>query len=748
MIHLQSKSITLAVMTVCFLLNTAISAEREREESVRDPAAPRIKWTTSRIQGTPDPPDPYLTENAFPDVKFDEPLAIGVIPGTNRFVVAERHGKIYTFEDRPDATKELMMDLQRTIYGVAAHPQFVGNGQIFVTSIVKADAADGSRVSRFQVGQDGAFKADAESETVVFEWLSGGHNAGCIRFGPDGYLYLATGDGSGWADQKLTGQKIDDLLASILRIDVDHPADGRAYGIPGDNPFVNTPNARPEVYSYGHRQVWKFGFDQQGRLWAGDVGQDLWEMVYLVTKGGNHGWSVNEGSHPFRPEREQGPTPFVAPIVEHSHNDFRSITGGYFFNTAEPHELNGCYIYGDYDTGRIWSFRYTDNTVSDHRQLADTELRVVAFAQDRGGKVYVLDFVSGTLRHLVPAPPPPTDAPEFPRRLSETGLFTSTADYQPAAGLIPYSVIAPLWSDGAAKDRFIGLPGDSQIEFDAVTYPMPAPGWRFPDGTVLVKTFSMAMEAGNPATSRRLETRILHHKRMSGDDSEYGAQVWRGYTYVWNDEQTDAELLDSGGLDRELKIKDPVAPGGVRKLKWHFPSRAECTLCHTMSAKYVLGVNTMQMNHDYHYENVGTVNQLTMLEQLGVFTEPLPNPPDESPRLTDYHDQTADITDRARSYLHANCSHCHRVWGGGNADFQLQADLSLEETNTINAATVRGNYGLTDAAIIVPRHPERSVLLHRMQLLGLGRMPHVASGIVDDEGATIVRNWIRAMDVE
>ena len=146
----------------------------------------------------------------------------------------------------------------------------------------------------------------------------------------------------------------------------------------------------------------------------------------------------------------------------------------------------------------------------------------------------------------------------------------------------------------------MALPGDSQIEMDVVVYPhgptYPDPGWRFPDGAVLVKTFSLP--------DRRLETRILQHRKMPGNDDEYGAQYWYGYTYLWNDEQTDAELLGPAGLDREYSVKDDLAPGGTRFVKWHFPSRAECTLCHTMAAKYILGVTTLQMNKDHDYSGV------------------------------------------------------------------------------------------------------------------------------------------------
>lgn len=711
----------------------------------------RVPWTTSKIQGTPEPPSPYRTENAFPKLKFFEPLVLDRLPGTDRMFVAERPGKIFSFVGDPaKAEKQLVVDVGRTVYGAVAHPQFAKNGFLYVASIVNAaePTPDGSRVSRFSVKPGDPPQADPASEKVILTWPSGGHNGGCLQFGPDGFLYLATGDGSGIADQLATGQDVSDLLGSILRIDVDRVSSDRPYSIPADNPFVGREGARPEIYSYGHRQVWRFGFDAPtGRLWAGEVGQDLWEMVYIVQKGGNYGWSVKEGAHPFRPERKLGPSPILPPLVEHPHSDFRSITGGYVYRGSRLPELSGAYVYADYDTGKIWSLKYDGQQVSEHRELDDTQHRIVSFGVDHAGELYFLDFPGGGIHRLAKALPETQTLAPFPRKLSETGLFASTKENRPAAGVIPYSVNAELWSDGARKERFLALPGSEQIEFDGVNYPQPAPGadpgWKFPHDTVLVKTFALELEAGNPASARRLETRILHHKKMPGNE-EYGDQFWRGYTYVWNDDQTDAELLDAGGLDRTFKIRDAAAPGGVREQKWHFPSRAECTLCHTMSAKYVLGVNTLQLNRDHDYSEA-VANQLSTFNHLKLFTKPLPKKPAELPSLANYHDESLDLNLRARAYLHANCAHCHRKWGGGNADFQTLALLPLDETGTIGVRPGHGLFDLADAKLLVPGSPDRSLLAFRMTKTGLGRMPHVGSNVVDSTGAKLIRQWIESL---
>jgi len=713
----------------------------------------RIPWTTSKVVGTPDPPDPYRLDIAYAGLKFDEPLATAPVPGSNRLAIAERMGKIHTFENHEAVkTKELLIDIGKVVYGIAFHPKFADNGLFYVTYILSPDKAEekGTRVSSFKLTGTNPPQAKLDSETVIIEWPSGGHNGGCLRFGPDGMLYISTGDASGIADERITGQDITDLAGSILRIDVDRKQPGLQYAIPADNPFVNTPKARGEIWAYGIRQMWKFSFDSKtGTMWGGEIGQDLWEMVHIVVKGGNYGWSVIEGVHPFRPERPKGPTEFVKPIVEHAHSDFRSIVGGFVYHGSRQPEFAGAYLYADYDTGRVWMLRYDGSKVSDHRELADSDIRIVAWGQAHQGELYMVDYAGGQLHRLAKAPPADPNAPKFPRKLSETGLFADTAKHIPAPGLIPYSVNAELWSDGAIKERFLALPGNGRIEFDAVTYPQPSPGappgWRFPDGTVAVKTFSIETEPGNPASRRRLETRLLHFKKMAGKDDDYGAQYWFGYTYLWNDAQTDAELIEAKGADREYLIKDAAAPGGSRKLNWHFPSRTECTLCHTVSAKYVLGVNTLQMNRDHDYGGGRVANQLDTLNHIGVFTKPLPTPAARLPKMIDYRDSTATTEQRARSYLHANCAHCHRKWGGGNAEFQLIATMPMPQTNTVMARPGQGSFNLNDPRLLVPGDPARSMILHRMQLTGLGRMPHIASKVVDEKAVELVRKWIAEM---
>jgi uncharacterized repeat protein (TIGR03806 family) len=432
-------------------------------------------------------------------------------------------------------------------------------------------------------------------------------------------------------------------------------------------------------------------------------------------------------------------------VVEHPHSDFRSITGGYIYRGSRLPELAGHYIYGDFDTGRVWGFQpqAPSQPVLNHRELARTSLRIVSFGEDAQGELYLVDFTGGGLHQLVKNDQP-DDSASFPRKLSETGLFASTRDHQVAPGLIPYSVNSQLWSDHATKERFLALPGNGQIGFDTVTYPQPSPGatpgWAFPDGTVLVKTFSMELERGNPASSKRLETRLLHFQQLPGTQ-EYGDQYWRGYTYVWNDEQTDAELLRAEGLDKTLHIK--VGDKMVEQ-NYRFPSRTECVLCHTNAAKFALGANTVQLNRDHDYGGM-VANQLATFDHLGLFKEPLPKPPAELPKLANYDDLSQPLEARARAYLHANCAHCHVKWGGGNAEFKLVATLPLTELGIANMPPGHGGFGLANPRILAPGKPDESVLLHRMTLTGLGRMPHIGSRVPHDAAVELVREWIEQL---
>ena len=237
-------------------------------------------------------------------------------------------------------------------------------------------------------------RADPDSEKVILEVRQpyGNHNGCCLLFGPDKYLYMSLGDG-GWAnDPHGHGQDLSTLLGTILRIDVNAEQGGPGYTIPLDNPFVNTRGARSEIWAYGLRNVWRMSFDRAtGDLWAGDVGQDRWEEIDLIIKGGNYGWNVREGKHPFRRVRAP-PRHMVDPVVEYGRWEGMSVTGGYVYRGQRLKRLYGAYVYADYVSGRIWAIRYRDGKVTAHREILNQPKNIASFGEGADGELYLLAF--------------------------------------------------------------------------------------------------------------------------------------------------------------------------------------------------------------------------------------------------------------------------------------------------------------------------------------------------------------------
>jgi uncharacterized repeat protein (TIGR03806 family) len=702
--------------------------------SVRVSASDRVRipWTESRLLGSPDPPLPYRVARVYNQLPLFAPIYLRPEPGTDRLFFVDHKGDwkepggLRVCQDRDDvSSSEPLLHLDRLIYGFCFHPKYAQNGYLYLISNgPMTESNKQNRISRFTIDRapDGRLRED--SELVILEWDSNGHNGGDLAFGPDGSLYCPTGDGTSDSDTLETGQGLNDLLAVMLRLDVDHPAEGKNYSIPTDNPFVGIEGAQPEIWAYGFRNPWRMAFDHQSnQLWLGQNGQDLWEQVYLVRRGENYGWSVQEGSHPFYLQRPLGPQPVTPPVAEHHHSESRSLTGGVVYRGQQLPELDGCFIYGDYSTGKIWGVRHDGTQVTFHRELADTTLQITGFAVNRAGHLLVIDHGGGFYRI---EPNPPAEPTVFPRKLSETGLFASVSDHQLLPSVIPYSVNVQLWSDGAYKERWLAVPGAEQIGYTSTR------GWNFPNGSVLVKSFGLEEESGNQESRRWIETRLMVRQQNE----------WVGYSYRWNDEQTDAELLDSAGTDVAFEIIDPAAAGGKRTQVWHYPSRAECMVCHSRAVNYVLGLTENQMNRQHDYGNEKR-NQLEMLAEMGFFKDPLPKSVDDLSRLSDPFDSTVDLHTRAISYLHANCSNCHVEAGGGNAQFSAEIDAKPDQMRLFDALPVHTTFGIASARLIAPGAPERSLLLERMQRRGHGQMPPIGTNHTDQSALELIREWIQ-----
>jgi putative heme-binding domain-containing protein len=646
-----------------------------------------------------------------------------------------------------------------SLYGLTFDPDFESNRFCYVCYTVRyrdrSEHPQGTRVSRFRVTRTEPPRCEIDSEELIISWLQGGHNGGCLKFGPDGCLYISSGDGGSAfpPDGLKSGQDLSTLLAKILRVDVRRAENGRLYSIPADNPFVQHENARGETWAYGLRNPWKMSFDRQtGALWAGDVGWELWELVYRVNKGDNFGWSIVEGSQTVHAERPRGPSPIVPPTMQIPHTEGASITGGFVYRGKRFPELIGSYIFGDWETRRVWGAAVQGEKLGERRELIDPTVRIVDFAEDRDGELYLLDHDSGAIYSLTPNVVAP-DATPFPRRLSETGLFRSVGRHEPAEGVLPFSVNVEQWSDGAAAERWIAVPGTGAVQVRA--RPKLVPGSQFsraveyPQDTVLLKTMDMEMKPGDPNSRRRIETQALH----------FDGREWQAYSYEWNEEQTDAALVDRDGKSRALVLSDPQAPGGRRTQTWRFASRSECLRCHNPWSEYALAFNLAQLNRRHEYAGVHE-NQIAILRHIGLLEDVTDGPdgktpvriesprsPDALPRLTPPFDAAADVSARARSYLHVNCGHCHRFNGGGASYVFLQHDLPLADLKAIGVRPTQGTFGIHDPQLIAADDPYRSVLYFRMAKSGPGHMPHLGATLIDERGLALVHDWIRQLPV-
>lgn len=325
--------------------------------------------------------------------------------GDQRLFAATQRGRIYVFDNDPNVkSSEVFLDIQDRVapwrkhneeglLGLAMHPHFANNGYCFVY-YTSREMPLTSVLSRFTASDRDPRRADPDSEVVLMRIKQPfhNHNGGCIEFGPDGYLYVALGDGGDRNDPFGHGQDLSSWLGAILRIDVDRPSNDAPYSIPADNPFLNVPNAKPEIYAHGLRNVWRMAFDRAtGELWAADVGQDLWEEINLVQRGGNYGWNVREGQHPFGNAllSTDASTP-REPVWEYDHRIGKSITGGRVYRGKRLPELHGRYLYADYVSGRIWALQYDADKrrVAKNHEIVSGGIPALAFGEDAEGEVY------------------------------------------------------------------------------------------------------------------------------------------------------------------------------------------------------------------------------------------------------------------------------------------------------------------------------------------------------------------------
>ncbi|TGN18138.1 PQQ-dependent sugar dehydrogenase [Leptospira idonii] len=323
------------------------------------------------------------------------------------FVVAEKTGALKWGKLNSKDTGVLLQlnattDGEQGLLGAAFHPDFSKNGKIYLNYTLKSGKKDISRIAEWTFTSTTDFtKAKLTSERVIMEVEQPypNHNAGQLAFGPDKMLYIGWGDGGWMNDPKKNGQNPKTFLGSMLRVNVDLQAEGKAYSIPSDNPFLNDVCCAKETFAFGFRNPWRYSFDPKGRLIVADVGQDLWEEISIVEKGNNYGWNIKEAFHCFDPKENCPSDRLSDPIYEYGREEGQSITGGYVY-TSSNRSLKNKYIFADFITGRIWAFEIpatSKEKVTQVYSLGKWPILISTFGKDTEGNVYVVDFSSGRI---------------------------------------------------------------------------------------------------------------------------------------------------------------------------------------------------------------------------------------------------------------------------------------------------------------------------------------------------------------
>jgi uncharacterized repeat protein (TIGR03806 family) len=677
---------------------------------------------TCRAPARPDGSTAITLVDAFPGLPtLTTPVGLTQPPGDATHVyVWQQGGELLRIDVAHPEQATKVLDLSKMnnkivsggeagLLGFTFAPMWPVSQNAYLSYTTPSAAAAGfdSVLSRMHSTDDGQTWS-ADQAILQFGQPYTNHNGGNILFGPDGYLYAGFGDGGSGYDPQNRAQDLTLLFGKILRLDVEGQT---TYAIPPTNPFSqDTSGKMKEIFAYGLRNPWRWSFDRaSGTLWVGDVGQDRWEEVDTVESGGNYGWRVWEGTHCTDTSMPTCSLPgALPPVLDYAHpalgvsDGGNCVTGGYVYHGTSVPSLAGSYVFGDYINGRIWRVVYDSAGAAHKELLLESHRNISSFGEGLDGELYVVDYGGGKILRVAPGSTAP--APTFPQTLSQTSCVLPDAPAQPTAGLIPYEVNVPLWSDGADKRRWLMVPPGSKIHVNNDG------DWDLPVGSVVIKEFSIG--------GQRIETRLLVHH----DDGD-----WAGYTYQWRADQSDADLLVGAKT---------VDVGNGRS--WYIPAREECLRCHTTAAGRTLGLETAQLNRP---RRDGSGNQLDDLVAAGLFDAPLPSSPPALPPP----DSSAPVDQRARAYLHANCSFCHRMGGPGRVPPDWRYALSLADTGACGTVPGDGDLGVTGALVIAPGAPSSSVTSLRMHALDANRMPPLATRVVDAQGTALIDAWITSL---
>ena len=714
-----------------FLLALGLAACGGGEAAAPDIPSARPS-NTSCIAGAPVSYSGVRSVNAFPNLSFTQPLAMLPAPSGNMLYVVERGGTIQVFNNAPGVTTmnefgnisaRVSTSGEGGLLGMAFDPNFNSNGYVYLSYtapvLTGEPGALWSRISRFQTNASRTAILPASEQILLnINQPYSNHNGGQIAFDNNGHLFIGIGDGGSGNDPDQNGQDITTLLGAMLRIDPSTPDSGRGlpYSIPSGNPFSGNNSCAnggcPEIFAWGLRNPWRWSFDRTtNQLWAGDVGQSSREEVDLIEAGKNYGWGCYEGT---RFNTEYGgtcPNNLVhePPVHEYPRADGSSITGGYVYRGNTIPSLAGSYVFTDYGSGRVWAL--SDPYTNPQRSTLFTSSNLIAgMAEDASGELYIINVGTGRINILEPNPGS-SPTPPFASQLSQTGCADSADPKLGSSGMLPYEINAPLWSDNATKQRWMALPDNTTIDIDS------ADDWTFPIGSVLRKDFYLSGQI--------IETRLF---------ARHTDGAWAGYSYEWDATQTDATLLDAGKTVN------------INSQDWIYPSQAQCLQCHTSAAGSTLGPETAQLNLSITNpaDGLSQINQLTYLDSIGMFTTAMGSPA-SLPALHQYDDLLAQPGELARSYLHSNCSHCHRAGGPVQSNMDLHYSVTVTGMNVCDALPAYGDI-LGATRLFSPNDATDSIIYQRMLLQsGSARMPPTGTTVEDMQGLQFMSDWISSV---
>jgi len=660
----------------------------------------------------------------------------------DRWYLLEQEGLIKYFDiDDPatvvtwlDFSGNIKFDGEMGLLGMAFDPDFPNTPEVYVTYTGYPDPATATdpelRLSRI-ILDDAELPTNATEQILLrLDQDTIYHQSGDVKFGSDDLLWLTVGD-----DSKATeAQDTASLYGSVLRLDVrdvNYPLPG--YNIPDGNAFdlpigqpdyrcgdeITNPYNCPEIWAWGFRNAWRWSFDpaNPNRLWVGDVGYNDYEEISIVEAGKNYGWGCFEGTHVNELSKLPCVGPFEPPIFDYSHaGSNAAVIGGFVYRGSDIPALIGRYVFGDVMTGRIYAVTDNGQGGYDTEIILTTSAGITSFAEGPDNELYFTRWIPGRIGKLVAANNEPVVAGEYvAENLIDTGCVNPADPTQPASAFVPYDVRARLWSDGAEKHRAMAIPDGTTVTVDADG------DFLYPVGSVLYKDFWL--------NDKIIETRLLMH-RQDGSGSK-----WEGFSYEWNTEQTAAERVDGG--------KTTTIDGQ----EWTYPNKIQCNACHTDAANKTLGPEVVQLNHEFLYESSGiTANQLLTLEAIDYLSAPLGDT-NSLASMPDPFDQSADEGERARAYLHANCSGCHRPGSVVPSPMDFRYTTPLQSIAACDELPGLGDLGIgPDARLISPGSAANSVILARMNERNSEQMPPLGTALVDAAAIQLIGNWIDDLD--